>query len=177
MPFLEGGLKGASTRNVRPRCCAGVIPGGNSGGGPPAANLLSAGEEKNCGSVRWKFAMASSCEGIVNQERVVGVRSVDDPLDVVQSESTCELAVAGLAGTPIATERLLLEQLLAIEFRKGWVAAGACRESHHNGQRDKLSYGSSHGVLLDRDGEGAARDEHCGKSAEGARSLRCSTSV
>ena len=34
MPFLDGGVKGASTRNVRPRFWAGVIPGGSSGGGP-----------------------------------------------------------------------------------------------------------------------------------------------
>ena len=60
MPFLEGGVKGASTRNVRPRFSAGVIPGGSSGGGPPAANLLSSLEEKKCESVRWNSAMASS---------------------------------------------------------------------------------------------------------------------
>lgn len=60
MPFLDGGSKGASTRNVRPRCSAGVIPGGNSGGGPPAANALSAFEEKKCALVRWNSAMASS---------------------------------------------------------------------------------------------------------------------
>ena len=47
MPFFDGGVKGASTRNVRPRCSAAVMPGGSSGGGPPAANFLSAGEEKN----------------------------------------------------------------------------------------------------------------------------------
>ena len=61
MPFLEGGVKGASTRNVRPRCSAGVIPGGSSGGAPVAANLLSAREEKKRASVRWNSAMASSC--------------------------------------------------------------------------------------------------------------------
>ena len=63
MPFLEGGSKGASTRNVRPRFSAGVIAGGSSGGGPPAANLLSSFEEKKCASVRWNSAMASSSRG------------------------------------------------------------------------------------------------------------------
>ena len=52
MPLLDGGLKGASTRNVRPRFSAGVIPAGSSGGDPVAANFLSAGEEKKRGSVR-----------------------------------------------------------------------------------------------------------------------------
>ena len=61
MPLFDGGLKGASTRNVRPRRSAAVFPGGSSGGDPVAANFLSSGEEKKCASVRWNSAMASSC--------------------------------------------------------------------------------------------------------------------
>ena len=61
MPLFDGGLKGASTRNVRPRFSADVIPRGSSDGAPVAANFLSAGEEKKRASVRWNSAMASSC--------------------------------------------------------------------------------------------------------------------
>jgi hypothetical protein len=60
MPAFEGGAKGASARNVRPRFSAAVTPGGSSGGGPPAANALNSSDEKNCGSVRWNSAIASS---------------------------------------------------------------------------------------------------------------------
>ena len=267
MPFFEGGVKGASTRNMRPRCSAGVRPGGSSGGGPPAANFLSATEEKNCGSVRWNSAMASSSavvgstvfwawswmaskclllqrgrapvveqnrverrrvprrwnaakygdvrrarvirhrepwrqrdgvadggvrldprradsvvvERVVNQERVVGVRLLDDPLHVVQGERTRALAVAGAARTPIAAERLPLEKLflgrLSSMPSSAW--PGPCerdrslpryRERDRDAQRDKLRYGSSHGAsCVDEDGEGLAgrlrarlvdRDEH-----------------
>jgi len=64
MPFLEGGVKGASTKNVRPRFSAGVIPGGSSGGDPVVANFLSSREEKKCASARWNSAMASSCAAV-----------------------------------------------------------------------------------------------------------------
>ena len=57
-------IEGRVDRNVRPRCSAGVIPRGNSGGAPVAANLLSAGEEKKRGSVRWNSAMASSSAAV-----------------------------------------------------------------------------------------------------------------
>ena len=87
MPFFEGGLKGASTRNVRPRCSAGVIPRGSSGGDPVAANFLSAGEEKNCGVGSLEF-----CDGIELRGR-----RFDGVLVMVVDRSTCLLLQRGRA--------------------------------------------------------------------------------
>ena len=53
---------------------------------------------------------------VVDQERVVGVRLVDDPLHVGQGEGPRVLAVACQARTPVAAERLLVEELLAVEL-------------------------------------------------------------
>jgi hypothetical protein len=52
----------------------------------------------------------------VKQERVVGVRPIDDLLHVGKGEGTRELAVSGEARTPIAAERLPIEELLAVEL-------------------------------------------------------------
>ncbi len=53
---------------------------------------------------------------VVNQESVVGVRPFDDLLHVGDAEGTRELAVAGLARPPVATECLPLEELFAVEL-------------------------------------------------------------
>jgi hypothetical protein len=55
-------------------------------------------------------------ERVVNQERVVRIRLVDDPLHVGQAESTRLLAVACQARSPIAAERLPVEELLPVEL-------------------------------------------------------------
>ena len=60
----------------------------------------------------------SSSSASCDQERVVGVRLVDDPLDVGQGEGTRVLAVACLARTPVAAERLLIEELLTVDSSK-----------------------------------------------------------
>ena len=56
-------------------------------------------------------------ERVKGQERVVGVSLFDDPLNVQDAEGPRALAVAGEARTPITAERLLIEELLAIELR------------------------------------------------------------
>ena len=53
---------------------------------------------------------------VVNQELVVRVRLLDDPLHVGQGEGARVLAVTREARTPVAAERLLVEELLAIEL-------------------------------------------------------------
>src|SRR5262245_56255701 len=63
-PFLLGGFHGASTKNSRPRFSDAVRPCGNAGGGPPAANDCSALLEKNCLSLCWNSAMASSWSAV-----------------------------------------------------------------------------------------------------------------
>jgi len=62
-------------------------------------------------------------ERVVNQQRVAGVCLLDDPLHVGQREGTCAFAVAGTARTPIAAERLPLEEFLAIELHAKLVLA------------------------------------------------------
>jgi hypothetical protein len=52
---------------------------------------------------------------VVNEE-FVGVRLIDDLLHVVQAEGAGLLAVTRTARTPIAAERLFLEELLAVEL-------------------------------------------------------------
>ena len=70
------------------------------------------------GSVRLDPRRADSVgvERIVNQERVVRVRLVDDPLHIGQAESTRLLTMAGQARSPVAAERLLVEELLPVEL-------------------------------------------------------------
>src|SRR5687767_15420294 len=55
-------------------------------------------------------------ERVVDQKGVTRVRLFDDPLHVLQRERSRLPAMAGLAGTPIAAERLLIEELLAVEL-------------------------------------------------------------
>ena len=86
-------------------------------GHPPATSTAAAGW---CADFRVRLdarrADAVLVERVVDQKGVVGVRLFDDPLHVGQREGSRSLAVAGLAGTPIATERLLIEELLAVEL-------------------------------------------------------------
>ena len=87
MPFLEGGVKGASTRNVRPRRSAGVLPRRqlrrrSTGGEPPERRR---GEEVRVGSLEF-------CDRIE-----LGCRRFDGVLVMVVDGSKCLLLQRGRA--------------------------------------------------------------------------------
>ena len=83
----------------------------------------------------------------MNQERVVGVRLIDDPLHVGQGQGARGLLWQVLARTPIAAERLPLEQFPAVELQATFGlterslkrmdgAATRHRDAHGDGERD-----------------------------------------
>ena len=125
MPFLEGGVKGASTRNVRPRCSASVIPGGSSGGGPPAANFLSSFEEK-----KWAVGSLEFCNGVE-----LRCRRFDGVLVMVADGSKCLLLQRGRA--PVVEQIGSSAGVFRVDGmpRKTvtWVAPGSSASESHGG--------------------------------------------
>jgi hypothetical protein len=63
-PLVEPGVMGTSSNIARPRFSEAVTPLGSCGGGPPWAKRWRAGDEKNCGAVRWNSAMSWSWRGV-----------------------------------------------------------------------------------------------------------------
>ena len=78
-------VKGASTRNVRPRCSAGVIPGGSSGGSSRGELPERSREEARTGSLEF-------CDGVELRGR-----RFDGVLVMVVNRSTCLLLQRGRA--------------------------------------------------------------------------------